>query len=454
MTGISLKQRLIAAGLAWIAIGLAVAWLALSNVFQTHVSRQFYEELFVHLEELERLARFDESGAKLTGAFSDPRYDVANSGYYWEIQRDNTVLARSPSMQAAPLKTPPDGRADIGVHTHTIAGPTGTLFVAERLLWPDPGKAPVRFIIGTDKRHLDSLVDSFNYTLSWALTALGAFMSLAAALLIIYAMRPLAQLNVDLNDVRAGRAKMLAGTYPSEVQPLVDNMNSLLASTRELVQRARTQAGNIAHGLKTSLAVLTDEAYRIGDSGLDAHAQTILQHCQKMQAQIDYQTTRARVVANRLAPGTAASVGEAGSDVVGALSRLYEHRGIKFETHIQPELRVACDDQDLKEVLGNLVDNAGKHARSLVRISSSEADNQVQIIVADDGPSLPVEAHEAVFNIGERWDTQTPGTGLGLAIARDLVTLYGGKIELDTSDLGGLAVIVKLPRIGDPNSAA
>lgn len=454
MGGISLKQRLITAALAWIAIGLLFAWFALSNVFQTHVTRQFYEELFVHLEELERLAKVDASGVQLASTFSDPRYDVPNSGYYWEIQRDDKMLARSPSMQAAPLKTPPDSRSDIGVHTHTIDGPTGTLLVAERLQWLDPGKPPLRFIIGTDKRHLYSLVDSFNHTLSWALAGLGASMSLAAALLIMYAMRPLAQLSVDLDDVRSGRSKSLAGSYPSEVQPLVENMNSLLASTRELVQRARTQAGNIAHGLKTSLAVLTDEAYRIGDSGLDAHAQTILQHCRKMQAQIDYQTTRARVVANRLAPGAAASVNEAASDVVGALSRLYEQRGIRFQSDVEPQLRVACDEQDLKEVLGNLVDNAGKHACALVRVSAHKNDNEVRIVVSDDGAGLPVEAHEAVFNIGERWDTQTPGTGLGLAIARDLITLYGGKIELDTSDLGGLAVIVKLPCVGVPIGVA
>lgn len=442
----SLKSRLIAAATAWIAFGLLMAWLLLSNVFQSHVTKQFYDELFVHLEELQRLAVLDDDHAKLRASLSDPRYEVENSGFYWEIQRGGTVLARSASMKAAPLKTPPDGRGDVGVHTHTIAGPTGALLVAERLEWADPSKHPLQFIIGTDKRHLDGVVRSFNATLSWSLAALGISMACAAALLILYAMRPLSQLNQALLDVRSGRSKTLAGTFPAEVQPLVDNLNSLIGSTRELVQRARTQAGNIAHGLKTSLAVLTDEAYRIGESGLPDHSATIIDQCRKMQSHIDYQTTRARVVANRLSPGASADVGEAAADVVSALSRLYEHNGIRFENDIGKDLRVACDRQDLQEVLANIIDNAGKHARSLVRVSAAAASpDLVTITIMDDGPGLPVEAHEVVFNIGERWDTQSAGTGLGLAIARDLVTLYAGSIELGPSAAGGLSVVIKLP---------
>lgn len=442
----SLRNRLIIAATAWIAFGMILAWLILSNVFRSHVSEQFYDELFVHLSELQRLARVENDTVVLRAPLSDPRYEVENSGFYWEIQRQGKVLARSPSMRAAPLKTPPDGRLDVGVHTHRVAGPTGELLVAEALEWTDPAKPPIQFIIGTDKRHLDSVVASFNYTLSWALTGLGLSMVLAATLLILYAMRPFSQLNTALHDVRAGKSKRLPGSYPSEVQPLVDNLNAMFASTTELVQRARTQAGNIAHGLKTPLAILTDEAFRLQSGGQRDVAEIILDQCRKMQAQIDYQTTRARVVAGRLSPGASANVRDVVSDVVAALSRIHSHRNLRFDVDVPVSLRVACEAQDLQEILGNLIDNAGKHAQTQVRVSASTMDDgMIDILVSDDGPGLPLEAHEVVFNVGERWDTQNAGSGLGLAIARDLATLYGGTIVLGTSRLGGLEASIRLP---------
>lgn len=443
----SLKNRLIAAATAWIAFGVILAWLILSNVFQTHVKKQFYDELFVHLEELQRLTRIENGQAVLRSPLSDPRYDVENSGFYWEIQQADQVLARSASLKAAPLRTPRDGRSDIGVHTHVIPGPTGTLLVAEKLDWREPHKAPLKFMIGTDQRHLDAVTGSFNHTLSWALILFGLSMVLAATLLIVYAMRPLANVYAALHQVRSGKTKTLTGIHPAEVQPLIDSLNTLLTSTHELVQRARTQAGNLAHGLKTPLAILTDEAYRLQEQGQSASSATILEQCGRMQAHIDYQTTRARVVANRLAPGSAADVKETAQDVIAAMSRLHQSRKLRFETSISRSLMVACDRQDLQELLGNLLDNAGKHARSLVTINAEPGRSGiVEITVADDGPGLPPEAHEVVFEIGQRWDTQETGSGLGLAITRDLVTLYGGTITLGSSSLGGLLVTITLPQ--------
>lgn len=444
---VSLKNRLIAAATAWIALGIVLAWLILSNVFQTHITKQFYDELFVHLEELQRLAHIENGKATLRTPFSDPRYDVENSGFYWEIQQADQVLARSPSLKAAPLRTPEDERSDIGVHTHAIPGPTGTLLVAEKLDWREPHNAPIQFLIGTDQRHLDAIVGSFNHTLSWALTVFGLSMVLAAALLILYAMRPLAQVHAALHQVQTGSAKTLTGTHPAEVQPLVDSLNALLNSTHELVRRARTQAGNLAHGLKTPLAILTDEAYRLQQNGQTESSETILKQCSRMQSHIDYQTARARIVANRLSPGAAADVQKTSEEVLAAMSRLYQSKNISFEAAIRESLMVACDPQDLQELLGNLADNAAKHARSKVVIASQAlAGGAVEITVADDGPGLPPEAHEIVFEVGQRWDTQEQGSGLGLAITRDLVTLYGGTITLGTSQFGGLLVAITLPK--------
>lgn len=216
----------------------------------------------------------------------------------------------------------------------------------------------------------------------------------------------------------------------------------------ELMIRARAQAGNLAHGLKTPLAILTDEAYRIEDKGLPQSSVIILDQCRRMQTQIDYQIARARAVAMHSVPGTLTSVGKAGAEVTSALSRLYQPKGIVIENDIPSTVTAACDAQDLNEMLANLVDNACKHAKGRVLLSCAEESPQhtVRVVVEDDGPGLPPEAFEVVFNVGERWDSEAPGSGLGLSIVRDLVRLYGGDIALDTSSLGGLKVVLDLPR--------
>lgn len=443
----SLKRRLIGAATIWIAIGLITAGFVLSTVFRQHVTAQFWEELYVHLDELQRLTEVNENGTHLQRNLSDPRYEIASSGFYWEIQRSGQSLARSPSLQNRSLQMPTDGPPSVDVHTHTIDGPTGPLLIAEKAFAMLNEVAPVQYIIGTDQRHLDEVLQSFNQTLSWALAGFGISMVVAASLLILFAMRPLEQLRVSLAAVRSGGRKSLDGSFPTEVQPLVDDLNTLLHSTAELIQRARTQAGNLAHGLKTPLAILTDEADRIEARGEPETSITILTQCQKMQTQIDYQLARARAVALRSTPGTIASVSKAASEVTSALQRLHKGRGLTIDNLISEDWHVACDSQDLNEMLANLVDNACKHAASKVRMSSDDCcENQtIRIVVDDDGAGLPLEAHEVVFNVGERWDTQVPGSGLGLAIVRDLARLYGGDASLRASDLGGLSVTLELP---------
>ncbi|HRO48952.1 MAG TPA: HAMP domain-containing sensor histidine kinase, partial [Hyphomicrobium sp.] len=274
----------------------------------------------------------------------------------------------------------------------------------------------------------------------------------ASAFLFFYAMRPFDQLRMALGTVRLGQSPTLGGSFPTEVQPLVDDLNALLRSTAELIRRARIQAGNVAHGLKTPLAVLTDEADRLEEQGLDRSAATILDQCRKMQKHIDYQITRARAVAMRDTPGMVASVHKAASEVASALSRLHNARSISIENNIPVSLNVACDAQDLNEMLANLVDNACKHASKHVLISLSEPSSRTRVAIAveDDGGGLPPEAYEVVFNVGERWDSQKPGSGLGLAIVRDLAKLYGGDVKLGKSAFGGLAVYLELPGAAVP----
>ena len=212
----------------------------------------------------------------------------------------------------------------------------------------------MRFIIGTDQRHLDTVLGEFNRTLGISLATFAGALILAAGLLIAFALRPLDQLREALGYVRNGQRKKISNPFPSEVQPLVDDLNGLLASTGDLVQRARTQAGNIAHGLKTPLAILSDEAHRLERDGLSSSAATIVSQVKKMQIHIDYQITRARAAAAQVTLGNSSSVAVAADEVTSALQRLYRAREIKVKIALRPEIRVACDRQDLNEILATL----------------------------------------------------------------------------------------------------
>ncbi|MFV0297293.1 MAG: ATP-binding protein [Hyphomicrobiaceae bacterium] len=443
----SLKTRLISAAALWIVIGLVLAGVLLSAIFRQHVTVQFYDELHVHLKELERLVHTSPDGLRLDRPLSDPRYEEANSGYYWEIKKGSQVLARSASLAGPVLPLPNDQHSDVGVHHYHIHGPTGALLVAEKSVWPTASAAPLQFAIGTDKRHLDGVIAGFNLMLFWSLGAFAATMILASVALIAFALNPLKQLQTALAHVRSGETQQLAGRFPLEVQPLVDELNGLLDSTAQLVQRARTQAGNMAHGLKTSLAILTDEAATLKSQGVTRTADTLMTQCRRMQAHIDYQIARARAVAMRSVPGTIASGAKVAGDIMSALRRLHADRNLTCTVDLADDLTVAVDPQDLSEMLANLADNACIYARAQVKIRQAEPTRPgfIAIVIEDDGPGLPPEAYEAVFIVGERWDSRKPGSGLGLTIVRDLARLYGGDVALGRSGLGGLEVVLLLP---------
>ncbi|MFA5950065.1 MAG: HAMP domain-containing sensor histidine kinase [Hyphomicrobium sp.] len=449
---ISLRNRLVGAATIWIAFGMIASGVALSAVFRDFVTRGFDDELHVHLDELQRLAVVDGPSIRLERPISDPRYDVSNSGYYWEIQTGGQTLARSPSLSGPTLHTPQDGLKDVGVRRHEITGPTGDLLIAEVLRWPSPDLPPIRYLIGTDRRHLEHVLGDFNTTLAFALTILGGLMVLAATVLILFAMHPFIQLRRALGVVRAGNANQLPGRFPLEVQPLIDDLNSLLSSTSDLIQKARTQAGNMAHGLKGPLSVLADEAYQLQGAGRLNEAKTVLEQCRKMQTHIDYQIARTRAVALRKTPGVVSSLNQTLADVTSALARLYRDKAVEFKVDIKEQIKVCCDSEDLSEMLANIIDNACKHTASLVQITihHSHSLGLIDVIVEDNGPGLPVEAYDIVFRVGEQWDTQKPGSGLGLAIVKDLAGLYGGDVALGRSPLGGVAVTLRLPSAALP----
>jgi signal transduction histidine kinase len=247
--------------------------------------------------------------------------------------------------------------------------------------------------------------------------------------------------------VRDGRERRVEGRYPSEVQPLVDDLNALLDHRELAVARALAKAGDLAHGLKTPLAVLAQEAQRAGDAGAPEVAAGVTQQVERMRRQIDYHLAHARAAASGATPGAVCAVGASADALARTMARLHADRGLAIDQQITAGPSVRCQREDLDEMLGNLLDNACKWAASRVSIASSQHDGVVLITVDDDGRGLPESMREAVLQRGVRADEAAPGSGLGLAIVRDLAELYGGSVTLATSPLGGLRARLQLPAV-------
>jgi signal transduction histidine kinase len=257
-------------------------------------------------------------------------------------------------------------------------------------------------------------------------------------------LAPFQWLRGRLATVRDGSADRLEGQYPAEVQPLVHDLNSMLEHNEQAVRRALAQAGDLAHGLKTPLAVLAHEAERLREAGHPDAAAAISQQVERMQRQLDYHLAHARAAASGATPGARCVVLESASGLARTLSRLHADRGVVIDLDIARDHVVRGRREDVDEMLGNLLDNACKWARSRVRAESRVADGLVRIAVEDDGPGLDPSMRDAVLQRGVRADQAAPGTGLGLAIVRDLAELHGGAIALDASPLGGLRATLTL----------
>lgn len=258
-------------------------------------------------------------------------------------------------------------------------------------------------------------------------------------------LTPLQDLRTRLGAVHAGRQSRVDGEYPAEVQPLVDDLNALLAYRDEAVQRAIAKAGDLAHGLKTPLAVLAHESERARRAGHDELAAAIADQVDRMRRQVDYHLAHARAAAAASTVGTRTSVSESVDSLVRTLNRLHADRGLAIESRVAHGQTAAVQREDLDEMIGNLLDNACKWAKSRVAIESCAPGGRVVIVVDDDGPGIPDDLRSAVLRRGVRADEAASGTGFGLAIVRDLADLYKGSIALERAPLGGLRTRLELP---------
>jgi signal transduction histidine kinase len=274
---------------------------------------------------------------------------------------------------------------------------------------------------------------------------LGVILMAAGFLGVRQGLRPFRRLRERLTAVRVGEDRRVEGVYPSEVQPLIDDLNALLEDREKAVQRAVATAGDLAHGLKTPLALLAQEADRAAAVGNRELAESIGQQVERMTRQVNYQLARARAAASGPSGAAPCLVASSADALVRTLLTLHAGRSLTVSSAIPADLCVRVQREDLDEMLGNVLDNGCKWAKSKVEVRAAQNGSTLSIIVDDDGPGLAQVLRNAVLERGVRADEAAPGWGLGLAIVRDLSELYGGSISLEESPLGGLRARLTLP---------
>lgn len=450
----SLRMRLLAGTLIWIVISILVAGWGLGQLFHQHVEARFEAELKNYLDQLTaQLILDDQNQAQIRLPPSDPRLNKPLSGLYWQIERiagagehPGKAVLRSRSLWDETLAVPTDAPADGRIHPHRIAGPQGvTLWVAERTVTIDAYS--VRLMVAANESLMTEPIADFKGHLWLALAILGMGLTFAASMQVVVGLAPLRRMQDALGGVRHGDARQMEGTFPNEILPLVNEFNSVLVQNAEVVERARTQAGNLAHALKTPLSVLANAA-NAPEQRDDELARLVASQVDVVRKQIDYHLSRAQAAASVQVPGMRTTVAPVIQGLVRVMHRVYADRQLEFV--VLPDgvdLAFRGEEQDLQEMLGNLIDNAAKWTRSRIEIQVKLEAGKLRVSIDDDGKGIADTECDRVLKRGVRADEQVPGTGLGLAITADLARMYGGDLVLAKSSLGGLQASLILPAI-------
>ncbi|MFB6449454.1 sensor histidine kinase [Bradyrhizobium tunisiense] len=453
----SLRLRLVAGGLVAILIALTIAGAGLTLLFERHVTRTIGDDLDVYLKQLVAGIDVDAQGRLVVGRPpTDPRFADPLSGLYWQVSDDGGQVVRSRSLWDTALDLPQDEPSPRELHRHVIPGPADArLLVSERrvLLTLGGRRAPVRVAVAADFARVSVAAAHFARDLVLALGVLGLALAAATSIQVGLGLRPLDALRRGVADVRSGQRRHLPADVPTEVKPLVEEVNSLIDAQEREIERSRSRAADLAHGLKTPLAALAADVALLRLRGEQDVAQAIEAVGETMSRHVDRELARAR------ARGTARQRGGVSTPLrplVQSLMRMLERtpavQRLELETCITGEPSVPLDRTDLAEVLGNLLENAARHARSRVRISSDAA--KPAITVENDGPGIAPAERSRVLERGVRLDERGEGAGLGLAIVQDVLSAYGWQLVLADSELGGLKAIVAPEVSGDRMAAA
>ncbi len=431
----------------WIILTLLAAGFLLSDLNKKSNFAAFDDRLNLLLETLIGASRVDSSdNITVVSPIGDPRFFQPYSGWYWQIDNDSQTISRSRSMWDQVFTSDKrliGGRSQfidsVGDDSQVRVIEKKKLHIVERRISFPGISSPVVFLVSGDTQEYEDNIKQFDNTLSITLTVLGVGLMIAVYLQVNYGLLPLNRIKKALFEIRNGDEKKLKDQYPMEVQPLATEINDLLDHNEKIVDRAKTHVGNLAHVLKTPLAVISNEVNE--NNGVLSNQILV------MKKHIDRYLKKAHLDSVGKATKEKINIIKLSKKMLSIFIKLYPEKKINFRHEIK-EAFVFSSLEDLEEVIGNLIENACKYGKENIIIEIiSKDENKLIFSVSDDGLGLAKHEMERVFARGFRLDEQKPGTGLGLNIVKDIVeTYYKGKVFLKKSKkLGGLEVSIQLP---------
>jgi signal transduction histidine kinase len=456
----SLALRLFLSATAWTVVILVATGIVLSSLYRQTVERAFDRRLNVYLKTLiADVAAPEENGDKFPQSLGEPLFELPLSGWYWQVTRLDV-----PKPEVRSSRSLWDGGLphleELGVEASSdgsrksyVPGPEEQrLRQVERVIdLGDEGRYLVA--VAGDAQEIAEDIRSFNQALMVTFGVLAIVLLLTTLFQVRFGLAPLKRISESLAAIRSGMAEHLEGNFPEEIAPLARETNALIEANREIVERARTHVGNLAHALKTPLSVVVNEAAGRGE---DPFAAKVREQADIMRDQVARHLERARLAARLTVVGTVTDVGPVIMALARTMEKIHHHRAIAIDVEAPEAARFHGERQDLEEMVGNLVDNACKWARSRVTLevttpnAGKPGERQVvRIAVEDDGPGLSPAEREQVQEArrGLRLDETKPGSGLGLSIVVQLASLYGGELSLGTASIGGLRAELTLPAI-------
>ncbi|MFG1350285.1 ATP-binding protein [Xanthobacter autotrophicus] len=461
----SLAFRLVLSAMGITVVVLLVVGFVLSSLYRTAAERAFDRRLDVYLKTIvAEVANATDDALPEPIALGDPLFAFPNSGWYWQITllsgngEERRRASRSLVTGALPLLAKQGIKRRPGLMREGyVKGPHGEeLRLAERDV--DLG-ANERYVVSVAAvaSELDEEISAFNLALAGTLVVLACAFLLVVMVQVRFGLMPLTRISKVLVDVRSGKAERLDGSYPDEIVPLVREVNALIDANKEIVERARTHVGNLAHALKTPLSVLMNEA----GTRDDPLAMRVRDQAGVMRDQVAHHLERARMAARVSVVASVCEVTPVITALARTMEKIYRTKDLAIEVHIRDDVHFRGEQQDLEEMVGNLVDNACKWASSRVELEvcigqpKSPGDRVFyHVIIDDDGPGLDPARRVDVGRRGRRLDESKPGSGLGLSIVHELALLYGGRFELSSAPIGGLRTELVLPAAAPPPAAA
>jgi signal transduction histidine kinase len=425
----------------WIAALRLIGGFALARVLTQSIVRNFDEQLELVLNGMIAASEIGPEGEVLFNRPpADQRFIETYSGVYFQISGEGADTYPSRSLWDRRLRVL-DRHKDVDVHFYDSSEfEDEPLRIAERDVILPGSEVGWRFQVAQSREIIDEQIRQLRGTLFWSFLALGVGLLILAALQTVFGLWPLRRVQREVALIRSGTKTRITEDFPVEIRPLTDEINQLLAHSEEQAEEARRHAGNLAHALKTPLTVITNAATARAPDLADS----VCREASIMRRQVDHHLARARAIGRRASAQARTCVRDSVEAVQRAVDRLYQEVTVDVAGDRQAQVRV--ERQDLDEMIGNLVENAAKYGGGRVFVTVEPAGAMVDVVVEDDGPGIPAEERESIFQRGARLDTDKPGTGLGLAIVRDVAHIYGGRITLEESeDLGGLLARLSLP---------